>query len=510
MADRNTFDAALALPLLGGGGETSSRRLKSVYFDTEDGVLAHSGVALRVRKDGKTFLLGLKTATDLDSGAFERNEQEVQSSSAQPNLALFETATARSLTELIGGNTLAARFGSDVRRTTRTVEFEDATVEVAFDSGFLFAGERREPLREIELELKSGPPVALFRYGLQVIEALPLRLGVQSKAERARRLLSCEAPALVRAVPPSLTPESPLDEAIGALMHNCLNQFLGNLPALASGDGVEAVHQMRVAMRRLRSALGLFNRAFPCAEFQDLRAESKRIAAVLGEARDWDVFVETLRAGPLPHFADEPGFDRLLSAAEAKAAAGRAAVLDLVGDKTTTRFALVVERIAAGRGWRRSATGDRLRRLSEPVVGFAASSLDRLDRKVRRRGRHFRSLSSEKRHALRICLKDLRYAIEFFGGLFHPASAAEEYADKAKALQDLLGELNDAAIAQRLIKDLDRSASPDLSFVAGVAAGWCARASIGDTLSLAKAWRSLVKAERYWRSELADRKPELD
>ena len=171
------------------------------------------------------------------------------------------------------------------------------------------------------------------------------------------------------------------------------------------------------------------------------------------------MFVETLRAGPLPRFADEPGFDRLLSAAEAKAAAGRAAVLDLVGDKTTTRFALVVERIAAGRGWRRSATGDRLRRLSEPVVGFAASSLDRLDRKVRRRGRHFRSLSSEKRHALRISLKDLRYATEFFGGLFHPASAAEDYADKAKALQDLLGELNDAAIAQRLIKDLDRSAS---------------------------------------------------
>jgi CHAD domain-containing protein len=293
-------------------------------------------------------------------------------------------------------------------------------------------------------------------------------------------------------------------------MHNCLSQFLGNLPALASGDGVEAVHQMRVAMRRLRSALGLFNRDLPCAEFQDLRAESRRIAAVLGEARDWDVFVDTLRAGLLPRFADEPGLDKLLRAAQAKADAGRAAVLHLVGDKTTTRFALVVERIAAERGWRRSAADDRLRRLSEPVVAFAASSLDRLDRKVRRRGRHFRSLTSEKRHALRIALKDLRYATEFFGPLFHPAAAAERYADKAKTLQDLLGGLNDAAIAQRLIKELDGSASQDFAFAAGVAAGWCARASVGDALSLAKAWRSLVRAERYWRNELAEGKPESD
>ena len=353
--------------------------------------------------------------------------------------------------------------------------------------------------------------MALFRYGLQVIQALPLRLGVQSKAERARRLLSREAPALVRAVPPSLTPESPLDEAIGALMHNCMNQFLGNLPALASGDGVEAVHQMRVAMRRLRSALGLFNRAFPCAEFQDLRAEFERIAAVLGEARDWDVFVETLRARPLPRFADEPGFDRLLSAAEAKAAAGRAAVLDLVGDKTTTRFALVVERIAAGRGWRRSATGDRLRRLSEPVVGFAASSLDRLDRKVRRRGRHFRSLSSEKRHALRISLKDLRYATEFFWRSLSPGVSGGGYADKAKALQDFFSaKLNDAAIAQRLIKDLTEVRARICPlWQASRRAGAPARASATRCR-----WRRRgvrwSKRQRYWRSELADRKPELD
>jgi triphosphatase len=510
VADPETFGAALALPLLGGPQGGSSRRLESVYFDTEDGKLARSGVALRVRREDGAWILGLKRAADSDRGMFERDEQEVRSPSAEPDLALFDAETARDLAEIIGGKGLKAKFGSDVRRTTRTVEVGGSAVEVAFDSGFLFAGERREPLCEIELELKSGGPAALLAYGLQVSEALPVRICVESKADRARRLLSPEPPAPVRAHLPSLTPETPLDEAIGALLRNCLSHFLCNLPALASGDSVEAVHQMRVAMRRLRSALGLFNRALPCPEFEYLRAESKRIAAVLGEARDWDVFVETLRAGLLPHFADEPGFDGLLSAAQAKADAGRAAVVRLAADKATTRFVLVLEHLAAERGWRSAAADVRLGRLDEPVAGFAARSLDRLDRKVRKRGRHFRSLSPEARHALRIALKHMRYATEFFGRLFHPAPAAELYARRAAALQDLLGELNDAAIALRLVKALDSRASPDLAFAAGVAAGWCGRASVGDERTLKKAWRSLVKAERFWRSELAELKAETD
>ncbi len=104
----------------------------------------------------------------------------------------------------------------------------------------------------------------------------------------------------------------------------------------------------------------------------------------------------------------------------------------------------------------------------------------------------------------------MRYTTDFFGGLFHPASAAERYAHKAATLQDRLGELNDAAIALRLIKELDSRASPEFAFAAGAAAGWCGRASVGDERALAKAWRSLVKTERYWRSELAERKPGSD
>ena len=107
-------------------------------------------------------------------------------------------------------------------------------------------------------------------------------------------------------------------------------------------------------------------------------------------------------------------------------------------------------------------------------------------------------------------MKHMRYATEFFGSLFKPDSAVERYAHRAAALQDRLGELNDAMIAQGLIKELDFDADPELAYAAGVAVGWCALASVGDAAALSKAWRSLLKADRYWRSNSAERELESD
>ncbi len=104
-------------------------------------------------------------------------------------------------------------------------------------------------------------------------------------------------------------------------------------------------------------------------------------------------------------------------------------------------------------------------------------------------------------------MKHTRYATEFFGHLFHPARAAERYADRAAALQDLLGELNDATIGVRLVKELHFGTNAEFASAAGAAAGWCARASLGDEAALWKAWRSLLKADRYWRHVAAEREP---
>ncbi|RBP11938.1 inorganic triphosphatase YgiF [Roseiarcus fermentans] len=498
LADAETLRRVLAAPTFGGGEPSPAwRKLRTVYFDTDAGDLSRARVALRVRHSDDGRVMGLKRAS-ADGGAFEREETEVAVASAEPDLSLFPKALARDIARLTGGAPLAPRFGSDIARATRTVAKDGAEVEIAFDDGFLFAGERRAPTQEIELELKSGPPSVLFDLGLDLVEAFPVRLGVQSKAERAHALLDPRPPQPVHANEPALRAGMSLDRAVAVVLHNCLGHILGNLPALEGGDRVEAVHQMRVGVRRLRSAMDLFGEAFPSAGLDALRAEARRIGTALGGARDWDVFVGRLRTGALARFSSEPGFDSLIAAAEAKAAAGHSAVVRLVDDKTIARFALAVERLAAARAWRDGCGADALAALDGPVEAFAAGSLDRLDRKLRKRGRRFQSLAPEARHRLRIAVKHMRYATEFFGALFD-ADEAERFAGKACALQDALGDLNDAAIALRLVEELAPRRAAGFARASGLVAGWCARESEGDADALGRDWRRLVKTSSSWR-----------
>ena len=188
LADRKTFRAAVALPLLGGAGEAPKwRRLKSVYFDTEDGDLMRSGVTLRVRRTKGATIMGLKMAAESTRGFFDRDELEMESPSAEPDLALFGEAISRKIEEILGDKPFAARFGSDIRRASRTVEVGGATIEVALDRGFLFAGERREPVHEIELELKSGESTALIDLGFSLVDALDVKLCVRTRCSTSQR-----------------------------------------------------------------------------------------------------------------------------------------------------------------------------------------------------------------------------------------------------------------------------------------------------------------------------------
>jgi triphosphatase len=153
LADPETFKAALISPLLGQktAAELAPQVIKSLYFDTESGDLLRQGVTLRVRRMNRRMILGVKKEAPPDGWFFERAEAETPSASAEPDLSLFGKDVARALEDIVGDHKLAPRFGSDVRRTLRMVTFRSAEIEVALDDGFLFAGDRREPIHEIEL-----------------------------------------------------------------------------------------------------------------------------------------------------------------------------------------------------------------------------------------------------------------------------------------------------------------------------------------------------------------------
>jgi triphosphatase len=495
VADAATFKALASHSLLGAKAPLKWTQQRTVYFDTDAADLQRSGITLRLRSVRGRKLLSLK----LREGSFDCEKIEVRAPGEGPQIELLPPASQELIGAAAQARSLAPRFASQIRRATRLVAYEGATIEVAFDEGEIVAGAQKAVVREIELELKSGPPASLYRFALALVEAAPLRMGVSSKADRGARLLSRRPPQAMRAPPPEIEPDASLDAATAAMLRQCLTHFLGNWDALSSDNADDCVHQTRVSMRRLRSLLLLLGRSFPSGEISGLRAEARRIADAFGAARDWRVFADLVEDGPAKHLS-APGLPTLIAEARKRAAQGRAAALAAQADVETTRFVLALQLYIATRGWRNALAEADVQELGQPAIAFAARALAATFGKVRKRGRGFETLAAEARHELRIALKGLRYAVDFLGPLFRPASAVREYAEKASALQEMLGAANDTAMAASLLAQIDTTRQPDLAFASGLVLGWCGRASLADEGALRRAWRKVKKSEPFWQA----------
>lgn len=486
------FKASQQWPALGAPPPRQQRQhLVTRYFDTEDADLERHRMVLRMRKQGRGHVIGVKWIGEA-SGPFARGEIEAASPGPEPDIDLLGPDCARMLAGIIGDKPLLPVFETDIRRLTRCVRSDSSDVEVAFDSGCIRAGERQTPIREIELELKSGDPAELYRLGMALAEAYPVRLGMQAKAERGVMLRHGAPPPVIKSISP-LTGAITVDDAIGAVIDACIAQFTGNFPAFESGDAVNAVHQMRVALRRLRAILKLFNRVFPCPEFAAFRAQAKAIASALGEGRNWDVFLQLLREGPAAAFPEEPGFEPIFAAAGQRREAAYAEIGRLLAAPETTCFVLSVQAFTARHGWRNALTADALFRLTQPAAGFAAGHLNRMHGKLVKRGRHLQRLPPHDRHKLRIGLKNIRYAADLFGGLFEGDKALRALLRTASRLQDQLGAYNDLVTAIGLMEQLGCSAPA--GYAAGIVAGWCRRGAEPDEESLLRAWKKFRKAK---------------
>src|SRR5262249_1281761 len=156
-----------------------------------------------------------------------------------------------------------------------------AKVELAFDDGVIIADNRSEPLSELELELKEGPPQSLARLGLDLLQGTPLSLGSESKAERGYHLLNVTRPEASRAPPGELHAGRGLRDALRRLGQQVLDHLIINQPATLRGDEQEGIHQMRIGVRRLRSLLVLFERHLEPHARDRFEEELRRLGQVL-------------------------------------------------------------------------------------------------------------------------------------------------------------------------------------------------------------------------------------
>lgn len=458
-------------------GSAKITKLNSVYFDTPDLALRAAGVSLRIRHSGTRRIQTVKAKGAGSAGLFVRAEWE---RSVQNDIPVIDDTTP--IRALLGDAVEALNpvFEVRVERRSWVVDQKCATIEPVLDRGEVVVGDRTTPICEIELGLKQGDPAALFALARRMDAVAPVRLGVESKAERGYRLLG-PAVNMAKAEPIVLASGLMAAEAFREIVQSCVRQFRSNEALLSVARDAEAFHQARVGLRRLRSAFSIFKPVVGGTRHAALGAELRWLASEMGEARDLDVLLERAGSGALRSriaAAREAAYDRV---AEVLASARvRGLMLD------------VMEWTVSGDGLSASGTaGDP----DKTARDFAVAALDRFRRKVKKGGNDLVHIDDEARHEVRKNAKKLRYASEFFGSLFtrkREQRRQKEFVAALERLQDRLGALNDLVTGPRLIEKLGVADDPN-------AARLLSGATRGKLIkSAAKAHEGLIDLKKFW------------
>ena len=413
-----------------------TQTLRNLYFDTPDFTLRRHRVALRLRRAGRRWLQTVKCASSASAGLSSRPEWE-QPFSGRFDFSMIEDGALRRLLEgLRDSGSLSAIFDTRFERREWRFAAGDGEVLLMADRGAVEAGGRLDIISELELELSGAPIEALLDAAARLAQSLPLRAESRSKAQRGYDLVDD-----VRAVPVRAG-RSPIDTARGAasalraITYDCISQYQANEAGALQSDAPEFIHQMRVSLRRLRSALRVFGPVLPEGAAGDLSARLRALAGDLAEVRDRDVLEEELLA-PVIKADPAPELLRMQVALKAERERIRRRAMIALQDGRQARLM-----IALLSTLHRLPADDDARALQQ----LARKRLARAHARMTDAARHASTGDIAALHALRIDVKRMRYAIEFFAPLLGTRKARRALGALADA-QEQLGFLNDLSQA---------------------------------------------------------------
>lgn len=484
-----------------------ARHLVSTYYDTDDHRFSQRMIAFRVRQNGQKFIQTLKAAAEGEDALQARSEWEVELPDGTPSLTAFGDQVVHELTGLVLPDELVPIFETRFKRRALLVTWpglkgETAEIEVAFDAGAILAGGHEQPISEIELELKRGDTTALYELADSLRELAPFRLQTQDKATRGYELALGTKPAWRKAKPVTLAPEMSVDDALRRILGACQAHWLFNEAATVEASDPEGLHQLRVAIRRMRSALSLFKTALGDQARERWTAELRWFLGPLGPARDLDVFATEVMTPVLAARPQDPALEALREAVDERRHEAHARMREAFASGRYGDLAFHLATWIARRGWRQGADVDVLLAQRQNVREFATAILAKRYRQVKKRGKNFANLSAEARHELRIAMKKLRYGTEFFQSLF-PKKEVDAFRKAAAEMQDVLGHLNDVAVAQNLVHDLLDGVPPGprqraAALGGGQVLGWYAHASSLLEPKAVEAWHAFRAAQPFW------------
>ncbi len=469
------------------GQQATTARIAETYYDTPGSRLWRRGYSLCLRKQGQGYELALKTQ---GRSAIHLQEWTVRLDRRVADLDLLPPEAPRDAIGAIPAEDLQPRFRCELRRSLKRLALPGADVEVSLDVGLLRSGKQQRPISELEFALADGDVAVMLDRVRALIRRRRVTMEPRSRAARGMELAEDRPPSWIKAAKPALHPDDTLGDAMAKIIAVTETQITGNIAAAADGRDPEGVHQLRVALRRLRSAFSLFKGHLD-ASGERLNQEARLALKHLGAARDLDVFLsETL---PPVLLGDEtnPALRRLANRAEVKSRAAYREVRKLVSSPGFNAFLLDLLRAAEDGG---SVMEDRETQL-RPV---AVRLLRRRHKKVLKAGRGFANLSTAERHEVRIALKKFRYACDYFQALF-PKKGTQAYLRRLESLQNDLGWLNDARVAELIVDDL--SANDVRAAIGGaLVKGWYRHRVIQVEPHMVAAWKDFRKARPFWRT----------
>lgn len=504
-------------------GRAITQELDNTYFDTPDLDLANHAAALRIRRHGRHYIQTLKMQGEAQGAHFARPEWEWDLSSPQLDFSLLtDTPVASLLADKQQMEALQPLFQTIFKRTTWLLGEEDWAVELTIDRGSVISGQgetqRSCPIREVELELKKGDAHHIYDVALALTEGLPCHLLTRSKAARGYALAQNLPETPYKSQSPALNAEMSVADAFRRIGQGCLYQALSNEPLVRLDRHPEAVHQMRVALRRLRSALSLFKPITTTPDGVRLKEELRWLANSLGQARDLDVFADELLRPVQAVLSTESTLSELTEATERHRHEAYEGAVAALSDPRTGRLMLDLAAWLDNGDWSHPLSAGEWDLLNRPIKGFARDLLDGRADRVLRRGKHFLRLSPEKRHALRIEVKKLRYACEFLISVF-PSKKGKAYMKTLSTLQDQFGHLNDAVVAYRRMRALalppdlpphllsatrsldgtEPAAPATLTFACGLVSGWHQHAASQGLQTSLRSWQDFTNQQPFWK-----------
>lgn len=398
----------------------------SVYFDTPNLDLRNSGYSLRIRNSGGRFVQSLKSLGS-GVGLFDRYELEQEIGSCDPDLEQLAGTPAGDFEKF------KPIFRTEIERTSYRITRPGSEVEIDVDLGVLITANGTAPVSELEIELIEGAQDAAFKVAKLIAEEIPVKLAVSSKAERGFALTEPTSVEWVKAEPVELREGMRIAEGFSIIVTSCLRHFRLNEPFVTDKRNAEALHQCRVAIRRLRTALALFRPAVCGREFRHIHGELRWFFAESGDARNLDVYLKR-KLSP----------DQRRFVAERREGACQS-VIAAMDSARFRRLMLDLLQWSIAGSWRRRPLA------AEPIENFLERRIDGLWSKVRRT-RKVAGMGDRKRHRLRMKVKRLRYALEFIGALqVRKQGRRKSFERDLASLQESLGLLHDLVAGRALV-----------------------------------------------------------